>query len=73
MSTIRSVAGNLYSADCLWPIFDFKTILQPHVDKVIAKKIKVTRCHQFKINWEGIRTKQFAEEDWSDWRGNVNI
>jgi len=31
--------------------------------------LKITLCHQFKINFEGIRTKLVDEEEWSVWRG----
>jgi hypothetical protein len=70
MTAVRS-AGNKYSANILWPIYDFSTVLNPCINKTNKKKLKMSLCHQFKITHEGIITKRAAEEAWSEWRGII--
>lgn len=56
----------------MWPIYDFQAQLSPHINEKSKTLLRMTRCHQFRINHEGIRTKQFKDsKGWSIWRGNL--
>ena len=55
----------------MWPIYDFVQQLKPQIDMMQHKKLTMTKCHQFLIHWEGIKTKQHVEREWSTWRGKV--
>ena len=67
----------------MWPIYNFKVHLEPHINKVNKQLIRITKCQQFKINYEGkfliidiliiqgIRTKLGSDHLWSVWRGKT--
>ena len=59
----------------LWPLYDFTAVIRPKIRSKEKDLLRISKVHLFKINHEGIRTKQFhnTEEDWSDWRGLLNI
>ena len=39
----------------------------------VLKLLSTTALHQLKINHEGIRTKIWADAEWSNWRGSKII
>ncbi|MGZ4850439.1 MAG: hypothetical protein ACXV2C_03555 [Candidatus Bathyarchaeia archaeon] len=69
LTAIRSIPGTRYSASLHWPVYDYTASIGPCINRVKKKMMKISKCHQFKINYEGIRTKRAAEEEWSEWRG----
>lgn len=42
-----------YSSEFMWPIYNFKAQLEPHINKGNKQLIRITKCQQFKINYEG--------------------
>ena len=44
-------------------------VLKDNIDYTVKNLIKINHYHQFKINYEGIRTKQYNEPNWSEWQG----
>lgn len=62
-------ASHRNTSKFLWPIYDFTTSLEPLINRKVASQICLQQVHQLKITQEGIYTKKFAEENFSDWRG----
>jgi hypothetical protein len=53
----------------LKPIFDFSFELSKIIDDKAASSMAVTKCHQIKVDKLGIFTKEFDDDQWSEWRG----
>lgn len=66
---IVNTTGHRFRGELLFPFYDFKTWLQPHIKRSVTAIFNLATLHQVQFTKEGAVTKEFNEDNWSSWRG----
>lgn len=67
--SVLNRSGRRYSVELFWPVRNFSEPLGRLMTAGVKETMTINKVHQLKICHEGIYTKKFNEEHFSEWRG----